>query len=312
MTHKLPMRLSRAALLVVLGVLMPACAAQPWHARTLPACPRSSGHPSLDRERAYVASLMALDTRGYAIVYAEPPQVEAQLTGRAVGWTLRAEPGGAIVIDLGAGAGEPSRKSYTWLGKLEQTVAQYRCRELEWLRWEAQNRGLLPLVAAEEPAAATPSELTVPGAPEDPPPLPPRETFEQVSAARRERIRALEERRAELHLGRAIAGAGVAVGLAVVGYSIMISALTLTNDSCVAAWDGTTGCDHGKLPLRLAMSGLGIHLAGGALMAVTFPRLFSRLSQHRRLGRQIRDERQVELSLGSPGAPLGLSWRSAF
>src|SRR5688572_8436213 len=65
--HK-AMRLLCVLLLLSIGLV--GCAhSRPWSARTLPPCTLATGIPELDRERSYLASLLALDARRYAIVH---------------------------------------------------------------------------------------------------------------------------------------------------------------------------------------------------------------------------------------------------
>ena len=68
----------RMVLLSLLAFSVTACRPV-WTAQTIPACYAPSGAPELDRERSYLAALLALEARGYAILHAEAPvQLEAE------------------------------------------------------------------------------------------------------------------------------------------------------------------------------------------------------------------------------------------
>jgi len=66
-------------LLLTLLVAVTGCAhSKPWTAQTLPPCAAGTGVPELDRARSYLASLLALDARRYAIEHTvDGRQIEA-------------------------------------------------------------------------------------------------------------------------------------------------------------------------------------------------------------------------------------------
>lgn len=200
----------RIALLALLLVsLLPACASpQLWSARTTPGCYQRSGDPELDRERTYVAALLALNERGYAILHAEAPrEIEADFASSYrpeishTRWLITIQPDASLLVDTPPNMREVHQRSERWYGNLVGNVQRLQCRDLNWLRWEAQNRGLLPIGAAGiamGPAPSAGGEQAI--------------TANGLINPHAQRLAELERQRADLHVSRAITWSAVGAG----------------------------------------------------------------------------------------------------
>jgi len=76
MTQPRTRLLVRLALTLSL-LLASACVTPAWTMRAVPGCAQAIEPPGLEQERGYLAALLALDSRGYAITRALSPEIEA-------------------------------------------------------------------------------------------------------------------------------------------------------------------------------------------------------------------------------------------
>jgi hypothetical protein len=319
-----------------------ACAPATWTPQTIPACLVATGDVQSDRERSYLAALLALETRGYVLLHAESPaQIEAEYGSASdsdttrVRWLVDAQPDGSLRVDSIPAGVPPSKKAASWYQKLEQSVRTLQCRDLNWLRWEAQNRGLMPMIGmagaaevaaptagGERPAGAVaPTDSAQSGqstlaasaalaAPQ--PSLPSAQTV-----ARRQE---LERQRRELRLTLPIAL--MATGLvAVAGAAGMGGAgLMLATETCATSDplpQGAFGINGGSCSQHLLgrnlMIGAGAMAAVGIVfLALGIPRLVTGLNRQRQLNREIRALREPQLSFGATRESVNLSLRAAF
>jgi hypothetical protein len=139
-----------ARLLPLLALILTGCGTPAWSARTAETCPSTLGDPRSDQERAYLSSLLALDDRRYEVVHRESPrQIEATAQNRHYGfrttWVIRVQPGGVLSIDQPENERETHEFTQKWFDQLTRSIESYRCRDLDWLRWNAENRGLVPV-----------------------------------------------------------------------------------------------------------------------------------------------------------------------
>ena len=148
------MKPKKTTLLAAAALALVGCSSPPktWAPRREPACTLGSSTPELNQQRAFLASLLALEERGYTVLHMEwPLQLEAHFISNhrpdtyQTRWVVDVAPGGELSIRAPQGWDEPHDKTENWYQRLRKTITQYHCRELEWLRWQAENKGLLPI-----------------------------------------------------------------------------------------------------------------------------------------------------------------------
>jgi hypothetical protein len=278
-----------------------ACAQPPaWQVRELPGCAQPLSDLQLERERGYLAALLALNARGYAIWRAELPQIVAEVgpfKARSH-FEVRVREDGQLELDAPGALAD--RRTVNRYEKLRQTTATFRCRELEWLRWEAQNRGLAPVG----------SGAIVEGVPASPG----KEMLVPRGADHEARLLQLYDQRARLHLGRKITLATVSAGVVGTGVTILFESLFMSASGCEDddSYGYTTrDCSSKEAAKILAIVGGGLTALGGMMLGGAVPWLVQTMRRHHDLGRQIRALRDTQLSVG-PGGAFGLSWRRSF
>jgi hypothetical protein len=301
--------------------------AQLWEPRTLARCGNSLGDPVLDRERTYLAALLALSSRQYAIVHSESPSwIEAESRSDYhpevfhTRWVLHVLDNGRLEVDSPENAREMHDKTDLWYAKLSQSVALLACRDLNWLRWEAQNRGLLAVGAGlvstptsegsaggELSAANTGSVATPAQAPVALAGLPP---SPGERAARQHELDRLRLERSDLHLFRTVAFAAVGAGMLAASIGLGAQAL---NQYFSCHHDGSD-CVSRPFARGLGYSAAGSAAVGGVFLSVSLPMLFAKLPRYRALSHEMKALRDPSLSLGvsNDRTAWGLTLRGSF
>jgi hypothetical protein len=282
-----------------------------WSARTLAGCKERTGVPELDRERAYLASLLALDSRRYAVVrHVQGRELEATYASDYPAsqphWrcVLSVLDDASVVLDVPSTTHDVSKREAQWADKLVFSIEQYQCRELDWLRWEAQNRGLMG-VGADAPAP--PIGATSGAALSASVPLP-------AEANRAAQIAALREERAKLHIARPAAASGVGLGVFVFGTSLLAQGLVYRAQGCAEpefAGDepDCTSRDAGKVLAPIGGAAMG---AGGIMLAIAVPFLVRRLHEARALNQRIKALQTLQVGSAPQPAGAGIVVRGAF
>lgn len=336
----------RLWLLVGLLFSLSACT-HVWTPRTVLGCYLSAGDPQLDRERSYYALLLALSERNYEILHAElPRQIEVAYHSdyapqrSFVSWLIDVREDASFTVQSIPPGAEVTSKQERWFDLLAVSVRRFSCRDLNWLRWEAQNKGLLPMADALDAAAAggeQPATPTVPpavalqplGQGWSPPAsgvesaarpgsvapvaVPPAPKLSLSAPAVAARIAELRRERAQLsmRLPAALLITGGALGLSAIGFAIPAS-IDLTEDCTVyGPYDDVT-CPYERGERLAIVAG---SLAAGAVgFAITGALLLAR--RNRKLLRIRRELQQltvpVTLSGGFDGRAVNLSLRGAF
>jgi hypothetical protein len=293
----LPGLLSSILLLLVTG-----CASAPrsWQPRTVASCTAALGAP-LDQERTYLAALLALSSRKYAVLHSEAPHsIEAESRSDyhpeiyTTRWVMRVRPDGSLEVDAPDNQRATHDRTESWYQRLSMSIQQLQCRDLNWLRWEAQNRGLLAIGAG----VADAPELGAGGeAHGEPLPFPAEER-----AARQGRLDSLRSQRSDLHLWRSVAWGGLGVGLVAAGAGVGSSALNAR-----ALCEGEPGACS-DVPRALAYTALGLAVAGGVVLAVSVPITLRKGHRYRALSREMKPLKDPRLSL----SPLGVTLHGSF
>jgi hypothetical protein len=302
------MRTLPLLLLLLLGVT--GCAhTRPWSARTLPACAARTGVPELDRERSYLATLLALDARQYAIVHAvSGREIEATYSPNyppsqpSARWVLSVLDDARVVLDVPSTAGPISEREEQWAERLAFSITQNQCRELDWLRWEAQNRGLIAVGAG--PVASGPPPLVAGG--EQPGPA-----AASLASPRAAQVAALRQERAKIRIAPPAAAAAVGVGFTAAGVSLLAQGLIYLADGCDedGDWSDCSSRDTGRI---LAPIGGGLLGAGLISLSVGLPIMLRRLRRARELSRQIKALQTLQVGPQSGRRGLGLVFGGAF
>jgi hypothetical protein len=142
-----------------------------------------------------------------------------------------------------------------------------------------------------------------------------KETSPRVAEGTAARISELQQQRAQLHLGRNIAGGAVGVGVALVGLSLIVQSLVTLplREPCEdELGNDSLACPNRKVARALIYTGVGLHVAGAVIIGVTFPRIFSRARRYRALGREIKRLRAPQLSLGAHDGAYRVTWSARF
>lgn len=158
--------MSRPLLSLVTCLCLWACRspAVPWVPRIQPTCVRSTGSLELDRQRAFLAALLALDSKRYVILENEFPN---RLVGHFVSsyqpdihatrWEVQVLKNGKLQVDALPPYDQTHDRVEDWYRRLTTEIQRYQCREIEWLSWYAESHGLLPIGVSTDvvPAART-------------------------------------------------------------------------------------------------------------------------------------------------------------
>ncbi|MDB4975159.1 MAG: hypothetical protein JWN48_3500 [Myxococcaceae bacterium] len=135
-------------------------------------------------------------------------------------------------------------------------------------------------------------------------------------AQRAQRLLELRQARGDVHLGRKIAFAGISLGVAGFGLSLLSEALIMHLERCDTASDRRSTsfnhCYDHDVIVPVALVGAGLEVAGGVMLAVSLRRLFPALRQHKQINREMRALHTMQLSMGARAAPLGLTVRGSF
>lgn len=282
----------------------------------------------LTRERSYHALLLALNERKYTILGSDPPrQVEAEYHSSYkpdeafTRWLIDIAEDGSLHVQSIPAETRVRRKQEHWFARLEASVRRVQCRDPNWLRWEAQNRGLVPLAnglllseqplaaGAETPSSGTPGAAAPPTSPPAPSaPLPafgPAAPPPEVAA----RAAALRHERGNIRLSGPIAL--LATGVALGGGAAGLAQLPIRQ--------AITGCDRdvetcfSDRQLRNMSIGAGaMGVAMVACVAAGATLLVRRLGRMRAIGRELRLLEQPALSIMGDRRGLNLSLRAAF
>jgi hypothetical protein len=150
-------RLPSAAL--GLAIAASACGgapAKPAYPRELTRCSTSTGEAALDQQRAFLAMLLALEERRYVIARMTWPElIEATYLSDYhperfhTTWLVRVLPDGALWLDHPEPQGH--ERTEQWYARLLKSYGLYACRDVDWLRWQAENRGVLPVGIGYDP-----------------------------------------------------------------------------------------------------------------------------------------------------------------
>jgi hypothetical protein len=288
--------------LLVLG----ACAHSPppWEPHTLPGCHGSLGQPQLDQERTYLAAMLALSARHYAILHAEAPfLIEAESRTNyhpelfTTRWVMNVRPDGVLDIDAPSNDRDTHAKTQEWYRRLRNLIEQYQCRELAWLRAEATSAGLIAASAAPAPSSAG-GETSVPVAATVTP---------EERAARQRVLDELHTQRRDVRLWRSVVWSAIGVVSINAG---LATALRSNDASPSCADDPACASLHRNMTLS---AGVGLMAAGGVVLAVSLPITLKRADRYRAINKELRLLQNPTLSLGGGrGAPAGLTFRANF
>lgn len=301
----------RFVVVLALLSLLPGCARQKvWVPRVVPACASSTSDATLDRERTYLAALLAVQERGYAILRAEPPrEIVADYTSdyrperSHSRWLLYVQPDGSLEVSTPADHRRVHARAEAWYGRLAQGVQRLSCRDLNWLRWEAQNRGLLPVGAAVAPVAASAGgESAAPAGP-------------AVAKADAARLARLEQQRSELRLARAITSSAVGAGLLVFSATLAAQGAVYALDGCEEDGTGPTlgrNCSSRETGRIFLWTSASTGLVAATVLSVALPRMIKRLRLSRELGREIKTLRRSTIQVGAGPLGYSLGLRTSF
>ncbi len=297
------------------GLCLVGCGSQNvhWTLHNTPGCRVSTHHAEVDRERTYLATLLALEARGYVVVETEAPTriVASYVSGNAPGvarvrWVIGVGPDASLNVDVADGERELHPRVAGWYERLLEGVASLQCRDVDWLRWEAQNRGLVPigayrgaeLVAQEGTSGAEPGADMAAVAPA-------RQVLLHPNA---QRIAEIENERASLHYVRSFSFAAIGAGVAVAGiYQVLYGALFLS-EPCEDQWYGEPDCsmrDAGRIMIPV---GAGMLALGGTMAAISLSRGLRSLQRFRALGRELKLLRAAGLALDRTSFQHGQAW----
>jgi hypothetical protein len=316
-----------------------------WSPRAIPACYAPSGDARLDRERSYYAALIAASDRKYVIARTDTPrQLEIEYRsaykpeqGHAR-WLIDVAPDASLQVQNVPAIELVSRKRRKrleqWFAMLSDSTRGLGCRDLNWLRWEAQNRGLTPLVDGAADAAqgeveargsareqdveargsAREQNMDAAGAPATAPMAPTVDAHaEQLRRERRER---LQRERDEISLAMPIAL--LATGVALVGGSIGLAEAALydLSSSCEETYslggEDVPSCKSAKLRRNLAIGAGAVGLVAIAALASGAPLLARRLRRMRAIGRELRVLKEPRIALGGGARQLQVAFSAHF
>ena len=130
-------------LFALLSFAVVGCGNPNWTARSTAPCPSALGSAAADQERAYLSALLALNDLHYQVVQHEASShIEAVAQNGhydfETTWVINVREDGSLSID------QPETQRETHVRPFET----YRCRDVDWLRWTAESRGLVPVGAA--------------------------------------------------------------------------------------------------------------------------------------------------------------------
>ncbi|MFT3921322.1 MAG: hypothetical protein QM778_02180 [Myxococcales bacterium] len=287
------MRTQFACLFLLLHALLSGCVKKEtnWSLHNTAGCPVSTSSSELDRERTYLATLLALQARHYVIVKAQSPTyLEATRTSASnpavarVRWLISVGPDASLNVDVPEEQRTMHRKVAGWYDELVAEVSSLQCRDPNWLRWEAQNRGLVPIgaYAGAESAGGEHAALPQGPAPQSPPPGAPLQVHPHA-----QRLAELDAERSQIHFVRPFAWAVVGGGFGVLGVTFAAYGAAFMFTDCDEDWSGYRDCTVRNTGRVLLPLGLGFGAAAATMLAITLPRGFSRLAKFRELGREI-------------------------
>lgn len=237
-------------------VVFCACAPASWQVRTLPACYERLEDRAQERERAELAAVIALQNRGYAV-----SRRDGWIEGVSAGPRWRVRVSDAAELDVDAPSGGETAVNRKYFGELQQSVAQVRCRPLEELRAEAQDR-------------------TSGG--------------DDVQA----RLIALHAQRDQKRLAGPITVTAIGGGIAVVGLALITDALIWRADGCDVDEYGYNDCSLRDIAKPVGITGAVMVGVGAAVVGVSLPWMFRTIKQRSALNREIRTLSTGQLSLG--------------
>lgn len=280
-----------------------------WKARTTPACLASTGDAALDRERTYLAALLALNERKYVTVHTEAPvEIEADFQSSHkpdvahTTWVLRVQGDASLEVDTPPNKATMHGKTERWYSGLVSTHRRLHCRDVNWLRWEAQNKGLLPIGAAGlvQPSPATSGAEQLP-----------RSGSANPHAAR---LAALENERASLHLSRVMIIGGVGAGLGAFGLGLIAQGGPMMLEDCREpehTYDqpDCSSRDAGRI---LLWTGVASGAAALTLLSVALPLGIKKLRKSKALSKEIDDIRNAQVSFGGGHGAFGVTLRGSF
>lgn len=132
-----------------------------WRTKDEPTCAMPSGTAETDRQRAFLAALIALEERGYTVVRMRwPKTLEAHYYSAykpeiyQTRWVINVLPNAHLEFSAPSPWHRTHSKTDQWFERLYHTIQRYQCRDPEWLRWRAEERGLLPIGLGVEPSQA--------------------------------------------------------------------------------------------------------------------------------------------------------------
>lgn len=311
----------RALFALLLCVCLIGCG-KPWIPRTVPACARSTGAAELDRERSYYALLLALSEARYVVVHAEAPrQIEAEYyttyrPGSAyLRWLIDVGHDGTLSVQSLPPERRAPRNQQRLFERLRDDTRRMQCHELSWLRWEAQNRGLVPMLADSSagPPGAAPSTSQFATLPQ---PLPPGAAAAPHPTDPWLLVQSLKQQREQVHVwpGIAVLSAGIAFAAAAVPMGLWYE--RQREDPCDRSQfqldDSNSGlgfCSRsGPNPTVLLVNTYFLAAVGGAGIVIGATLLHSYRERRRNLDRhlQLLERTQLGFDVGPRGASLGL------
>jgi hypothetical protein len=294
-------------------VLCLAACTKAFTPRTIPACYKPSGVAEVDRERSYYALLLALSESRYVVLNADPPrQIVAEYytsytPGKAYArWRIDSDKGGMLRVQSIPPEHRHPGTQEKLFGRLSDNTRRMQCRELAWLRWEAQNRGLVPLVEVREPSLApAPAQFaTLPQAVPDaaaPDPLDP------VLLTR-----SLRGERDKIRFAPSIAVIGAGVTAATLVVPFVLGYIWQSDAYCENHTKADGSCKPPLHTTALLVAGSLMAGSAAALMLTGGTMLRGRLQRRRGIDRHLRLLEQPRLGFGADAHGMNLSLRAAF
>jgi len=273
-----------------------------------PACSASTSSPEVDRERTYLAALLALHMRGYVILKTQAPSyIEASnLSVNApsvapVRWLVGIGPDASLNVDVPDDQRAIHPRVATWYDSLLVNTIELQCRDTNWLRWEAQNKGLVPIGAPEIALAA--AGATAGGEAADPPQQAPPSAAPVLEHPNAERMERLASERSQIPFVRSFVFAGVGAGIGVLGLSTTLYSAGLIAGGCQPDDWGEDDCtlkETGQIMLPIGLSALAV---AATMLALALPRGIRGLRRFRERGRELKLLGAASLVLSTPSVP---------
>jgi hypothetical protein len=317
--------------LSLLLLFLAACT-QAFTPRSIAPCQAGAALGALERERSYHALLLALSERKYTVLRSDPPRaLEAEYHSNYkpdeafTRWLIEVAEDGSLRVQSIPAKTRVRRKQEFWFARLEESTRRLQCRDLNWLRWEAQNRGLTPLASgqmlselpasagAEAPISATPLASDAGQTAQAPPPTSPAPPalgpppFSPEAAAR---TAALRRERGNIRLAGPIAL--LATGISLGAGAVALGQLVIRESIVGCDDEESTTCFSGRQlrNMGIGAGALGVGMAGCVAAGATL--LARRLRRIRAIGGELRRLQPPMLSIMGNTHGVNLSLHGAF